>query len=279
MRQIFRKQALDRLGSPEQLDQLMQVTGPRSWIALGATGLLLVAALVWAVTGTLPITVDAQGVLLRRGGVKLLEAPERGLVKEIPVSSGQKVDRGQVLVLLGSATPGGKDPAPVLSPYSAAVLTRRVRLNEVVEKGAPLLMLEPLDQPLAARLFIPVREGYFVQKPMRAQVWPTQVRRGEYGYLPGRVQFATKFPLTQEEMQSIIQNEGLVRQLSQSGPCLQANIELEADVRTASGYRWSSPRGHSIQLYSGTPCDARITISSQPPIALVFPSLGGPGGR
>ncbi|MEY4095680.1 MAG: hypothetical protein RLZZ53_2879, partial [Acidobacteriota bacterium] len=36
---IFRKVALDRLASPEQLDLLMEVTSPRSWIALVAVAL------------------------------------------------------------------------------------------------------------------------------------------------------------------------------------------------------------------------------------------------
>ena len=38
-RQIFRKAALTRLASPDQLDQLMQVTSPRSWIALAGFAL------------------------------------------------------------------------------------------------------------------------------------------------------------------------------------------------------------------------------------------------
>ena len=36
---IFRKVALERLSSPEQLDQLLQVTDPKGWMALGALAL------------------------------------------------------------------------------------------------------------------------------------------------------------------------------------------------------------------------------------------------
>ena len=38
---IFRKVALERLSSPEQLDQLMQVTSPKGWLALAGLGALL----------------------------------------------------------------------------------------------------------------------------------------------------------------------------------------------------------------------------------------------
>ena len=40
-KEIFRKSALDRMASPEQLDALMRITSPRGWIALLTIGFLL----------------------------------------------------------------------------------------------------------------------------------------------------------------------------------------------------------------------------------------------
>ncbi|HAE55215.1 MAG TPA: NHLP bacteriocin system secretion protein, partial [Acidimicrobiaceae bacterium] len=48
---IFRKVMLDRLSSPEQLDQLMTVTKPRAWLVLGGIGLLLMTFMVWSILG------------------------------------------------------------------------------------------------------------------------------------------------------------------------------------------------------------------------------------
>ncbi|MFL6291034.1 MAG: NHLP bacteriocin system secretion protein, partial [Thermoanaerobaculia bacterium] len=59
---IFRKVALERLSSPEQLDQLMQVTSPRGWLALGAFGTLLNTALGWAELGTIPTDATGEGI-------------------------------------------------------------------------------------------------------------------------------------------------------------------------------------------------------------------------
>ena len=58
---IFRKVALERLSSPEQLDQLMQVTSPRGWLALGAFGALLLTALGWSVLGSIPTDATGEG--------------------------------------------------------------------------------------------------------------------------------------------------------------------------------------------------------------------------
>jgi HlyD family secretion protein len=94
---IFRKVALERLSSPEQLDQLMQVTNPRGWLALAALGALLLTAVFWGVFGSIPTEAAGEGILLRRGGVSNLVAPESGQVQEILVAVGDEIRKGQVV--------------------------------------------------------------------------------------------------------------------------------------------------------------------------------------
>jgi len=48
--QIFRKKVMDRLSSPEQLNDYLRVTSPSVWIVLGAILLLLVTGLGFAAT-------------------------------------------------------------------------------------------------------------------------------------------------------------------------------------------------------------------------------------
>lgn len=61
---LFRKVALDRLSSPEQLDQLMKVTSPRAWLTLIAITVLLAAGGLWAVFGSIPEEAEGNGVLI-----------------------------------------------------------------------------------------------------------------------------------------------------------------------------------------------------------------------
>ena len=63
---IFRKVALERLSSPEQLDQLMTVTSSRGWLALVGFGSLLALGLVWSVFATIQAAVPGKGVLIHR---------------------------------------------------------------------------------------------------------------------------------------------------------------------------------------------------------------------
>jgi NHLM bacteriocin system secretion protein len=96
--ELFRKSALQELSSPEQLEQFMEVTRPRAWIALGAIGLILVAAVIWSVWGTLPTKVSGQGIIIRAGGVFDIASQGGGVITDIrDLRVGDKVSKGQVL--------------------------------------------------------------------------------------------------------------------------------------------------------------------------------------
>ena len=98
---IFRKVALDRLASPEQLDQVMEVTSPRTWLALVALGILVGTAVVWGFTGSIPTQVEAQGVLIRAGGVFPVFSQGGGVLTEVLIREGDVVEEGQVLARIG----------------------------------------------------------------------------------------------------------------------------------------------------------------------------------
>jgi HlyD family secretion protein len=94
---VFRKVALDRLASPDQLDLLMTVTGPRTWLALTAMGILTFSALVWGFTGSIPTRIEGQGVLIKAGGVYDVFVQGAGPLAEITVKEGDDVHVGQVI--------------------------------------------------------------------------------------------------------------------------------------------------------------------------------------
>lgn len=94
---IFRKVALERLSSPEQLDQLVQVTRPGGWLALACFGVLIAATGAWSVLGSIPTTALGEGMLLRRGGVSELVTLAAGQVEVVLVDTGDALHRGQVV--------------------------------------------------------------------------------------------------------------------------------------------------------------------------------------
>ena len=112
---IAREPSPNLLTSPDQLDQLMQVTSLRGWIALAGFALLLVTALLLSLVGTVTDTVLGQGVLLRGSGVQPLTAPAGGMVTSFLVHSGGRVEKGEPMVLM---TPPGQEPLKVVQSVS-----------------------------------------------------------------------------------------------------------------------------------------------------------------
>jgi HlyD family secretion protein len=94
---VFRKVSLDRLSSPEQLDQVMRVTNPRGWIALGSLGLLLLTAIAWGFVGTLSEKVAGRGILVKSGGLFEVVSTASGRITDVSVGVGDSVTEGQVV--------------------------------------------------------------------------------------------------------------------------------------------------------------------------------------
>lgn len=96
-RRIFRERPLERVSSPERLDQLLRVVGPRNWLALAAAALALGGALAWSLLGRVPITVEGQALLVRPRQVVAFQAPAESRVAEVAVQVGDRVTAGQAL--------------------------------------------------------------------------------------------------------------------------------------------------------------------------------------
>jgi len=62
-RSPFRQKALDRLSSPEQLDQMVRVIPGKGWLALLVLSLLVVATFLWAAMATIQVTVSGDGII------------------------------------------------------------------------------------------------------------------------------------------------------------------------------------------------------------------------
>lgn len=94
--EIFRKVSLDRLSSPEQIDQLLQVTTARGWVALLALCGCIAAAVIWSVTSLTETTIRGSGVISRDlvGNVVSLGT---GTVTDIKVKEGDTIHAGQVV--------------------------------------------------------------------------------------------------------------------------------------------------------------------------------------
>ncbi|MEL6928506.1 MAG: biotin/lipoyl-binding protein, partial [Cyanobacteria bacterium J06600_6] len=94
---MFRQEALERLSSPERLDQTLKVVDPKAWLPLYTAGSLVAVGLLWSIFGRIPLNVSGQGVLIQPRRVVSLQSPSQGQIVELKVEPGSKVKKGDVL--------------------------------------------------------------------------------------------------------------------------------------------------------------------------------------
>lgn len=96
----FRTKSIERLSSPEKLDQLMEVISPKGWWWTGSLAFVTVAIVIWSIFGRIPITVMGQGVLVYLEKVTQIEGIASGRIKSLKVKLDQTIKTGDLIAIV-----------------------------------------------------------------------------------------------------------------------------------------------------------------------------------
>lgn len=99
---IFRKKALEKLESPEQLDHVIQVATPKGWVFLAVIMGWILLVLLWSIFGVIPAEVTGEGILVKGQGLMDICAESDGRVASVSVRAGDAVKSGQVLAKISA---------------------------------------------------------------------------------------------------------------------------------------------------------------------------------
>ena len=111
--QLFRKKSIEKVSSPEQLDEYIRVANPSVWIVLAAIVILLAGVVVWGVVGRLDTTLPTAVVC--ENGEAVVYVKEADVDK---ISTGMTVRAGNLEYTIGEIA---KEPTRVdeaLSEYA-----------------------------------------------------------------------------------------------------------------------------------------------------------------
>ncbi len=93
---LFRKEALEQVSSPEQLDQLMQVVNLKNWLPLASIGFLLALAVIWSVVGRIPIFIESKGLLVEDTD----DSKQLISVSYFPIAQGKQIQVGDRILVI-----------------------------------------------------------------------------------------------------------------------------------------------------------------------------------
>lgn len=128
--EIFRKKSLDKIKSPENLNDYLRVSNPGVWLLLAAVIALLAGAVIWGVFGRIDTVVTAQVTVENGNAVCMADASDAGRilpgmkvsVENINGVVGDAAADGGFSLELGSVLPDGSYTAEItvesISPMS-----------------------------------------------------------------------------------------------------------------------------------------------------------------
>lgn len=410
---FFRKAALEKLSTPEKLDQLIKVTSPKGWIALLTIALVLATGITWSFVGSVKTKLNVVGVLLG-GEIHEVVATSQGQLINLNVNIGDTVTEGDIVATVEQPelfqqveevkaslkerefdlqrllSFGNQDTrlqgeliqqqrtsielqiqsenknlgflraqltteqdllkkglitnaqlmntkqqidasqnsierlksqlvqtssqklnigfdlqqkinvskqriaeaerrlehlqerydiqTNIRSAYSGEVVEVLTESGIVVGPGVPLFKLKNQtaiagDDKLRGVLYIPSQDGKKIKEGMEALVVPSTVQPQEYGFMKGKVTYVSDFPITQKGMMMTVKNDQLVSGMLSRGAMFEVYVEFEKDENSYSGFKWTSATGPQIAINEGTSCMGKITVKSEPPVAVVIPAL------
>lgn len=144
---VFRKEALERISSPEQMEDYMQVASPRLWMILSAVIALLIGFVVFASTATMENVMRVQAEVTTdtlEDGTKyslivfdIPQGMDDVLKIDMPLRIGE--NEGKIAVFYRSSE--DNKAGGVLNDLSVLLLEGSYDVEVVTEKTTPISFL------------------------------------------------------------------------------------------------------------------------------------------
>jgi HlyD family secretion protein len=210
----------------------------------------------------------------RAAQLKQLDAQVFEVQTQIPVmNASMRLDIARRARQIAEAESDLRLQERVTAPYAGVVVELKVVPGGTVAASTPVVSIQPDSDAIEVLAYVSAFQAKDVRAGMETRIFPSTVKREEYGFMRGRVVFVAEYPATAAAVMRNIQNEQLVQTLTGLGPISEVRVALERDATTVSGFRWSSPDGPPIRISEGTIVTAEIVTQTRAPITLVVPIL------
>jgi hypothetical protein len=158
-----------------------------------------------------------------------------------------------------------RQSAPIVSAFDGRVVEIKIGNGVSVGFGSPVLLIERLDDTrgeIEAAIYFPGGEGKLVAVEMAAEIVPDYVKRQEFGFLRARIDSVSDYPVSSPGLRLLVQNDNLVRELSDSRSVIFARARLERNEK--GGFDWSAAAADPPEVRPGALCRAEVTVRQRP---------------
>jgi multidrug efflux pump subunit AcrA (membrane-fusion protein) len=266
----FRQQALAKLQSPEELDLPVRFARPQGWLVMSVTVVVMAAASVWAVTGSVASTVSAPAILTHGQGSYILQSPVAGQVTQVIAKEGEQLPAGSPVLKVRTA-----DGDTVVRTVAAGRVTAlAATIGQIISTGANVAAVEKVahaSDPLYATVYVPAENAASIPDDAAVDLTVSSVPTQEYGVLRGHVKSVDRSAQSAQQIAAFLGDGQLGEQFTKDGRPVAVLVKLDKSRSTKSGYRWSSADGPPFALTSMTVASGSIRLADQRPVDWLLP--------
>lgn len=271
---IYRKEALNEITSPVELNQAIKITNRKTNILIIGTLLFIITIILWGIYGSLPVTISGSGMIMPEGGFHYILSPRQGVIKSIMIEAGQYLHNGEIVATLEvNDETGSKKLVDIIATMNGRVSEIRSLMGDYVhseEKLISFVAASSEQEMLEGILFVPIEQGKSLKPGLEVHVQPVNVNKQEYGFMKGVVSQVSEYPPSQQRLLALLGSEALVSRFLDGQVVLEVEVDFVLSDTTTSGYQWSTPDGPPFKIYEGTLCNASFIIETKNPIDFVI---------
>ena len=244
------------LKSPKQIGEKVRVTAAPVYLLAAAVLMMIGAFIVWGFLGNVTDKAYYVGVVFPGQGAVDIGLPNKGVVRSMFVHTGDNVRQGQSIALVSI----GDSYSFLTSKVNGIVIASRAD-NEPFEALEPIVSVIDTDAPegLSQQTQLIAFADYDAQRALRdgmeAQVWPSDEKRDEIGYIRGRITKVVRYPATLEQMGQMVKSQILAQRLREGKDAVyEVRIELLHQAEDSTQYDWSFGVPDDVVISVGTHC-------------------------
>lgn len=302
MADLFRKEALESISTPEQLDRQVKIMRPKAWILYAAVVLAILTALIWSVTYQVTEGMEFSGIIFTNNNINRSIITRDCVVMDVLVTEGESVEIGSILAvvsnepLLAEITEA-RQTLELLDPASPEYAAASEALEELVDSYVATTMIKSSCSGTVQQIksvgsalsagssvatvlsdngyneliaYAPLQQAGNLSLGMTAQITPSFSAREEYGYMSGIVTAIGESPVTEDSIQGRMGTVSYVQDILPEASCVEIRIRLDLDEDSPNGYRWSNEKGENLHVEMGTTCTVYVVTDEYFPAELLF---------
>ena len=272
MADLYRKSSLERLSNPEQLDKVLKVTSPMSWLALIGITVIILVTVIWSFVGTIPETVTAKGMVSSVVGSNSIYTQDAGTVVSLRVRAGDEVHLGDPVMTYRNAS---NEVVVVYSDQVGIVSELVVKKDDKFTPGKDIIRISPVAQASQIVVcYVPLANAKKLERGMQVNITLDSLDSSSYGHMVARIINIDAYATSNEGISSVIGSDNnLQSTFNKDGAVVAVACELYPDAATASGYYWSNRKGAGVQVENGSLVTAKIVTDEVAPITKLFSKL------